>query len=216
MGTEATPHEVRALVAATQAIWDSKAASGDERMGEGNQFHRVLVGPASERLLQIRPGEIVLDVACGNGVFSRRLVQLGAHVIALDFSPALLEYARARSTDQRTQIEYILADATDEAQLLSLGEQRFDAAVCHMALQDMPTIDPLLRALRRLLRPLGRFVFAVPHPAFNIPGGSTLGHKEDRSGAGTDVYFIELSRYMHVPPTKAVGSWGEPTARQHT
>ncbi len=80
-----------------------------------------------------------------------------------------------------------------------------------MALQDMPTIAPLLRALRRLLRPTGRFVFAVPHPTFNIPGGSTLGHKEERSGSGSEVYFIELSRYMRVPPTKAVGSWGEPT-----
>lgn len=39
-------------------------------MGEGNAFQRVLVGPASERLLAVQPGQIILDVACGNGVMS--------------------------------------------------------------------------------------------------------------------------------------------------
>ena len=43
-------------------------------------------------------------------------------------------------------------DATDAAQLLALGAGRFDAAVCNMALMDMTTIDPLLRALPRLLK----------------------------------------------------------------
>ena len=73
MGTNIPPPDLQALTRQTQQIWDDKAAFWDERMGEGNQFQRVLVGPVSERLLQVQPGEVVLDVACGNGVFSRRL-----------------------------------------------------------------------------------------------------------------------------------------------
>ncbi len=72
----------RGLVPETQAIWDEKAEFWDERMGEGNAFQRVLIGPASERLLAIRPNELILDVACGNGVFARRLAHLGARVVA--------------------------------------------------------------------------------------------------------------------------------------
>ena len=34
----------------------------DERMGEGNQFQRMLVGPATERLLELRDGERVLEI----------------------------------------------------------------------------------------------------------------------------------------------------------
>jgi len=101
----------------TQAIWDAKAAFWDERMGEGNAFQRVLIGPATERLLGVWPGQKVLEIACGNGVMSRRLASLGAHVVATDFSAAFLERARARSRDHADQIDYQLVDATDEDQI---------------------------------------------------------------------------------------------------
>lgn len=60
-----------------QSLWNQNAAFWDDRMGEGNAFQRMLVGPSSERLLQLRPGELVLEIACGNGVFARRMAQLG-------------------------------------------------------------------------------------------------------------------------------------------
>jgi len=203
--------DLRALTRETQQIWDSKAAYWDERMGEGNPFQRVLVGPASERLLQVQPGEVVLDVACGNGVFSRRLAQLGAHVVATDFSAIFLERAQARATEHADRITYVLADATDEIQLLALGERRFDAAVCNMALQDMTMIEPLLRSLTRLLKPGGRFVFSVPHPAFNFPAGSRLAlEEEDRAGALVEVYYVKVSNYLRTPPVKGAGMPGEP------
>jgi 2-polyprenyl-3-methyl-5-hydroxy-6-metoxy-1,4-benzoquinol methylase len=47
-------------------------------------------------LLKVRPGEGVLDVACGNGVFSRRLAELGAAVVAIDFSIKFVRLARAK------------------------------------------------------------------------------------------------------------------------
>ena len=43
----------REIVPETQAIWDEKAEFWDERMGAGNTFQRVLIGPASERPLAI-------------------------------------------------------------------------------------------------------------------------------------------------------------------
>src|SRR2546428_4471796 len=97
----------------TQEAWNQNAAFWDEKMGEGNLFQRVLVGPTSERLLDLKPGEVVLEIACGNGVFARRMAQLGARVIATDFSEQLLERARARTTEHADRIEYRLIDATD-------------------------------------------------------------------------------------------------------
>ena len=83
--------DTAALTRESQAIWNAKAAFWDERMGaEGNAFQRVLVGPATERLLALRPGELVPDVACGNGVMARRLAALGAHVVGCDFSEVFL------------------------------------------------------------------------------------------------------------------------------
>jgi 2-polyprenyl-3-methyl-5-hydroxy-6-metoxy-1,4-benzoquinol methylase len=202
------PHDLNREV---REIWDGKARFWDERMGEGNQFQRVLVGPASERLLQVRPGQTILEIACGNGVFSRRLAGLGARVVATDFSPTFLELARARTTEHTELVEYRLVDATDEAQLLALGEGRFEAAVCNMALQDMVAIEPLLRALPRLLAPGGRFVFSLPHPAFNYPGGTRFAlEEEDRDGRLVETYYVKVSNYLRVPPVKGAGMPDEP------
>jgi 2-polyprenyl-3-methyl-5-hydroxy-6-metoxy-1,4-benzoquinol methylase len=151
-------------------IWNHNAAWWDHTVGEGNTFQTDLIGPATEDLLSIKPGESILDIACGSGIFSRRMACLGADVVAFDFSENFLACAVKRTTEYADKIEYIHMDATDEEQLLTLGKQRFDAAVCAMALMDMTTIDPLLSALRQLLKGDGRFVFSVLHPCFNSPG----------------------------------------------
>ncbi len=197
-------------VSETQAIWDEKATFWDARMGEGNAFQRVLVGPASERLLRVEPGQRILDVACGNGVFSRRLAQLGAWVVAADFSQTFLDLARAREAEHHDRIEYRLVDATDESQLLALGAGSFDAVVCNMALMDMPVIDPLMRAVAQLLRPAGCFVFSVQHPAFNSNSVQLGMEEEDRDGELVETRYVRVHDYLHVTPGKGAGMPGEP------
>src|SRR5258708_5847660 len=105
---------------------DKNATFWDAKMRDGNDFQRILVGPASERLLNLQPGETVLEIACGNGVFARRMAQLGVHVIATDFSEQLLEHARARTSEHHDRIEYRLLHATPEAQIFPLGKPRFN------------------------------------------------------------------------------------------
>ncbi len=200
------------LIAEVRDIWDAKAAFWDERMGEGNAFQLQLIGPAVERLLAVRPKEQILDIGCGNGVTSRRLAHLGARVVAIDASARFLELARSRSQDLSRRIDYRLVDATDEAQLLALGEGRFDALVCNMVLMDMPVIDSLARAAVRLLRPGGgRFVFAVQHPAFNSNAVHLSAESETR-GDGIEVtrHAVKLSDYLVVPAGKGTGMPGEP------
>ncbi len=210
MGEDLTRGDLGRLTGNTQAIWDQNAAFWDDKMGEGNDFQRVLVGPATERLLQVQPGETMLDVACGNGVFARRLAALGAEVVACDFSAVFVECARARTTEHAERVEYRVVDATDEDQLLALGRRRFDAAVCGMALMDMTTIDPLMRRLRRLLKPGGRFVFSVTHPCFNTSGTTMVIEEEDREGELTTVYAVKVTRYLHLAPAKGLGIIGQP------
>ena len=215
MNTENTPNELEALNRQTQDIWNRNAEWWDEQTGEGSKFQRVLIGPATERLLALRPGEGVLDIACGNGAFSRSMARLGAQVVAFDFSERFLERAKARTNEHAERIDYRLVDATDEAQLLALGSQ-FDAAVCTMALMDMATVEPLMSALSRLLKPGGRFVFSVLHPCFNSSRGiRQVVEQEDRDGELTTVYSVNVSNYIRPASWQGVGIPGQPTAHNY-
>ena len=197
----------------SQAIWDANANWWDDKVGpEGNLFHRALIGPAEERLLEIRAGEVVLDIACGNGQFARRMAELGASVVAFDASPNFVARARGHTekSEYADKIEYHVMDATDESALLSLGEGKFDAAVCTMALMDMAEIDPMLRALSRLLKKTGRFVFSVTHPCFNHTGIRRVGEEEDRDGELVTTYGVKVVRYLSHGPSRGLGIVGQP------
>jgi 2-polyprenyl-3-methyl-5-hydroxy-6-metoxy-1,4-benzoquinol methylase len=195
------------LIDEVREIWDAKAAFWDEHMGDGNLFQRELLGPAVERLLAIKPGERVLDVGCGNGVSTRRLAELGARITGIDYSAEFITLARARQTAYDERIDYRIVDATDEAQLLALGEGEYDAIVCNMVIMDMPVIEPLLRCARRLLKPEGRFVFSVQHPAFNNNAVSLCG---ERNADDVSTHFLKIPDYLDVPAGRGAGMPGEP------
>jgi SAM-dependent methyltransferase len=179
-------------------------------MRDGNDYQRILVGPASERLLNLQPGETVLEIACGNGVFARRMAQLGVHVIATDFSEQLLERARARTSEHSDRIEYRLLDATREDQIIALGQQRFDAAVCNMALMDMTEIDPLMRGICQVVKPGGRFVFSLTHPCFNHLGATLCAEEATVNGEVITTYSIKVTKYLHSSPQKGIAMLGQP------
>jgi 2-polyprenyl-3-methyl-5-hydroxy-6-metoxy-1,4-benzoquinol methylase len=198
-----------------QAIWDQNATFWDGRMGEGNSFQRILVGPAVDRLLQIQPGEEVLDIACGNGVASRRLAQAGGRVVAFDFSPQFIELARGRDAGSANPVEYHVIDATDEAQMLALGEGRFDAALSNMAIMDMTTIEPLMSAVSKLLKPGGRFVFSLMHPCFNGSGMKLCVEEDDAGGEIRTVHSVKVSKYGGGNAEKGLGMIGQPAPQYY-
>jgi 2-polyprenyl-3-methyl-5-hydroxy-6-metoxy-1,4-benzoquinol methylase len=147
--------------------WEQNARWWSDYFGEGNDFHLKLIAPAVETLLAVRPGEWILDIACGNGAFSRRMADLGACVLGFDFSAPFVACAQERSADYKGRVEYRVADATDREQLTSLGVHAFDGAVANMALMDMEDITVLADTLPQLLKAGGRFVFSILHPRFN-------------------------------------------------
>jgi len=174
--------------------WNTNARFWDEHMSEGNDFFNVLVWPVVERLLSIKDGEPILDIACGNGVTSRRLFKLGAKVVAIDFSEILIGIARQREYGR--DVDYRVIDVTDYETLVDIGQNEFDAALCNMALMDIADIDPLAKALGKMLRPGGAFVFSVLHPCFNNPSTVQMAEIEDREGKLETTYSVKVSKYL--------------------
>jgi 2-polyprenyl-3-methyl-5-hydroxy-6-metoxy-1,4-benzoquinol methylase len=197
----------------TRAVWNQNAAFWDGRMGDGNDFVDVLTWPPTQRLLEIKPGERILDIACGNGLTSRRMAALGAHVTACDFAKDMIALAQKYQFKHANRIQYRVLDATDEAALLALGEGSYDSALCAMGLFDMAEIDPLLRAMRRLLKPGGKFVFSILHPCFNGPTVRLGVEEEDRQGEIVTQYSLKITAYMTPTVNHAIAIRGQPRAQ---
>ena len=202
--------------AASQAAWDANAAYWDEYMGaEGNDFVNVLIWPVVQRLLDVQPGQRVLDAACGNGMYARKLAALGADVVGFDFSPTLIDRARAYPPGDDGAIAYHVLDATDEAALRALGDGTFDAVSCQMALMDMPEIAPLMRAAYALLKPGGCFVFSLVHPAFNQTNATRFAEMVDRDGQLVTVFGMKITQYMTSYIAWGAAIPGQPEAQPY-
>src|SRR6185503_11366995 len=104
---------------------------------EGNDFQLKLIMPATDRLLDLKSGKRILDVACGNGNYTRRLGRAGCSVLAVDAAENFLLDAARRTAATDGDITYKRCDAIDESALRALADPAtFDAAVCSMAVMD--------------------------------------------------------------------------------
>jgi trans-aconitate methyltransferase len=98
-------------------------------------------------LLAPRPGERILDLGCGDGALTEKLVAAGAEVVAVDASAEQVAAARARGLDARV--------ARGEALPFTA---EFDAVFSNAALHWMRDAGAVLVSVHRALRPGGRFV----------------------------------------------------------
>lgn len=131
-----------------------------------------IVRPHTEELLDIKQGDLVLDIACGNGNFSQRMAERGAEVIAFDYSQKMIDNAKRRRADFLDRISFFVRDATRYEDIVSLKQARlFDKAVSNMAIMDISNIEPLFKAVYELLSGNGVFVFSTHHPCFVKPDG---------------------------------------------
>lgn len=131
---------------------DKSASSAGQVWNSGDyarhgRFVSDLGGPLLYWLAP-QQGERVLDVGCGDGVLTEKIVLEGAAVVGIDASPELIEAARQRGIDAK------LMDAHELE-----FEAEFDAAFSNAALHWMKRDpDAVLAGIHRALRPGGRFV----------------------------------------------------------
>lgn len=178
--------------------WEKSADWYDRVIGErGSEIYRSVVIPAALDLLKPGKGERVLDIGCGQGVFSRALADAGAQVTGVDASGTLI--ATARKYPSRTPIRYLDRDA---AAIRDLGP--FDAISAILCIQNMEHLADVCAACAHVLRPGGRMVWVLNHPCFRIPRQSSWGHEEERKiqYRRLDAYASPLSIPIVMHPGK--------------
>ena len=189
--------------------WDEAAVWYDDLVGLfGSEYHREVVIPGVVRLLSPRPGERMLDIACGQGVFCRILHMKGVKVTGIDAAGEMIRLARQRSAPD---INYLVADARDlSAQPLEPGG--FDAAACVLAIQNIEPVAPVFESIARLLAPGGKLVLAMMHPCFRSPRATSW----DWDTRGLQVVqYRRIERYL-LPRKESIITHPGKDAQGHT
>jgi SAM-dependent methyltransferase len=104
------------------------------------------LGGAALELLDPRPGERILDVGCGEGTLTKRIIERGATVLGIDSSPEMIAAARERGVDA-------LLLAAEDMQFFAQFDAAFSNATLHWVLHK----EQAARAIFRALKPGGRF-----------------------------------------------------------
>jgi SAM-dependent methyltransferase len=121
--------------------WDPQTYSR-----EGAFVHQLAAGVVE--WLDTQPGELILDLGCGDGQLTARLAETGAIVTGVDASPDMVRAARARG---------IAADQAP-AERLPYPDASFDAVFSNAALHWVRGQDEMMGEVRRVVKPGGRFV----------------------------------------------------------
>ena len=117
-----------------------------ERYAKNARFVADLGMPVVE-LLEPQPGERILDLGCGDGALTAKLVDMGCSVVGVDSSAEQIEAAKELGLD---------AHVMDGHELTF--ENEFDAVFSNAALHWMGHPDEVIAGVRRALKPGGRFV----------------------------------------------------------
>lgn len=193
MSSSATPHTTTTFGHDLYKAYGGSAPENYERY-----FVPAIGGPFATDLIEaaaLRPGERVLDVACGTGIVARRAAErvgpTGA-VAGLDLNPGMLAVARSAAPPDGS-IEWHRASA----EAMPLPDETFDVVLCQLGLQFVPDKSAALREMRRVLSSGGRLVLSVvgpTPPAFAIMEQALARHINPGISA-----FVRMVFSLHDP-----------------
>lgn len=150
-----------------------------------DSYQRQVILPNLLRLLDIKKGSRLLDIACGQGFFSREFAKAGAAVVGADLARDLILKAQELSPNS---IEYHVAPAH---KLTFAKDATYDVATVVLAIQNIENIAEVFAEAARVLKPGGRLVLVMMHPAFRIPQGASWGWDEENK-----VQYRRVDRYL--------------------
>jgi ubiquinone/menaquinone biosynthesis C-methylase UbiE len=185
-------HPQKKNISPKDTSWQAVASWYDELLEEGTDtYQEKVIKPNLLRLLGDISGKKVLDLACGQGYFSRVMTVAGAKVVGVDLSPDLIALAKEQSPKE---IEFKISSAD---KLTAIAGGIFDVVTCVLAIQNIEQMSSAFAECARVLKPSGRLFLVLNHPTFRIPKKSAWGVDEI-----TCTQYRRIDAYMSESKTE--------------
>lgn len=185
-----------------KSSWEKVAGWYEGYMGkDGGGYQRDLIFPGALALLEPKNGQVLLDLACGQGAFTKQLAAAArVKVLGLDSSKSLIEVAK-RGAPPNCRFEVCDARRIDRM----VGAGSLDGIVCNLAIQNIDDLDSVIRGAGDALKSGGRLVLTMNHPCYRQPRQSGWGWDEERKlqYRRVDKYLSEYEMPIQMHPGKA-------------
>lgn len=166
--------------------WQKVSRWYNESLGQtGDYFHRKIVVPKVILMMNLKPGDSVLDLGCGQGILARYLSK-NMDYYGIDLSAGLLSFARNHDKNEKHQ--YFRADIAKE---LNLRNRQFSHAAIVLALQNVNQPQMVIGNASKYLQTTGRLAIVINHPCFRIPRQSSW-QIDERS----KLQYRRINRYL--------------------
>jgi ubiquinone/menaquinone biosynthesis C-methylase UbiE len=176
--------------------WGKVAGWYAEHLNDPESYHSRVILPNLLRLMDVKKGDKVLDLACGTGFFSKAFSEAGAAVIGVDIGRELIEHAKK----QVPRAHFFVSPAHI---LTGIASQSIDKISLVLAIQNIKEIREMLTECARVLVPAGKLYIVMNHPAFRIPKGSSWEwDKENKQYRKIDHYLSEKTISIDMQPGK--------------
>lgn len=193
-----TKNRLRALRKEQNTSWQVVAKEYNDLVGtKGQYFHEKIIFPNALKLLDLSQSSKILDLGCGQGVFSKQIPR-NAQYEGIDLSGGLIDFAKKQN--QNPNAKFFVGDITKE---LKTQSRDFTHAIIILALQNVEDFDFVFRNVARHLKPGGKFLFVINHPYFRIPR-QTSWEIDERN----KIQYRRVNRYkssMKIPIDMAPG-----------
>ena len=146
--------------------WGKVSSWYDDLLNDEDTYQKKVILPNLLRILNIKKGDRILDVGCGQGYFSREMAAIGAEVKGIDISKELISIAKSK---EMKNVSYVVGSASDP---LPFETSYFDKAIIVLALQNIQDVGKVFEEIARVLKKEGSLIVVLNHPAFRVPQGS--------------------------------------------
>lgn len=176
--------------------WNRVARWYDELLAAEGTYQKELILPNLMRLMDIRSSDVVLDLACGQGFFTREFASRAGRVEGVDSAEKLVRIA-VKNAPTNATFHTAKAD-----HLPFLKDKSVTKIAIVLALQNIENVAGTFRECARVLADDGSLFIVLNHPAFRVPKASGWGwdEKEKAQYRRIDAYLSESRAEIAMHP----------------